>query len=233
MTLLATIHLNKFAIIVSDKKEVFITDRIIVAHHEHGEKIIDTSIGLITGTGYVEFLSAVKKKIAATKITNTNQIMKIISKERDLIKNSSFKSAKNKEELLEKERWLFTDKSMLENTASLKVGFYHPSVDKDNLVTINENTSKVFFPSDVSQEVANKYSSFLSENIQTLEKIPDFNNNLNHNVTLILIMMNEVSRITETVSKTCDIGVIFKEKGTKLLAKNISVETPNFTFINL
>jgi hypothetical protein len=233
MTLLATIHLDKFAIIASDKKEVFITDGIIVARHEHGEKIIDTGIGLITGTGYVEFLSAVKKKIAASEITNTNQIMEIISNARDLIKNSSFKSAKKKEELLEKERWLFTDKTMLENAPCLRVGFYQPSIDENHLAIIKENTSRALFPKEVSQEVANKFSSFLSDNIQTLENTPDFNNNLNHNVTIILNLMNEVSKITEKVSKTCDIGVVFKDKSTTLLAKDISVESPNFTFIEL
>lgn len=233
MTLLATIHLEEYAIIASDKKEVFITDGIIVAGHEHGEKIINTSIGLITGTGYVEFLNAVKKKIAASEITNTRQIIEIISTERDLIKNSTFKSAMKKEELLEKERWLFTYKTMLENSPSLHVGLYHPSIDEDHLTTIEKNTSKALFPGEVDQEVANQYSRFLAENIQTLEKTPDFNSNLNHNVTIVLNLMNEVSKFTEKVSKTCDIGVVFKDTATTLLAKDISVDTPNFTFLEL
>ena len=53
MTLLVTIHLDDFAIIASDKKEVIKLNDVVIPHHENAEKIIGTGIGLITGSGYL------------------------------------------------------------------------------------------------------------------------------------------------------------------------------------
>ena len=61
--ILATIHLDKFAIIASDKKEVFIANGIIFSRHENAEKTIHTGIGLITGAGYLKLLSCILREI--------------------------------------------------------------------------------------------------------------------------------------------------------------------------
>ena len=150
MTLLATIHLDKFAIIASDKKEVFIANDIIVSRNENAEKIIYTGIGLITGAGYVELLSKVKKKVATSEITHTDQIMEIILNERAVIKNSPFSTDDQKKELLEKSGWLLTYRTMLENSPCLRVALYHPSIDEYHFAISQENTSKVLFPSEVN-----------------------------------------------------------------------------------
>ncbi|MBC6928875.1 MAG: hypothetical protein DWB56_07935 [Candidatus Jettenia sp.] len=68
---------------------------------------------------------------------------------------------------------------------------------------------------------------YLNNNFRILKELPDIKQNLSHNIRVILFLMDEISKISETVSKTCDIGVIFKS-GEILIAKNVSIEMPNF-----
>lgn len=227
MTLLASIHLDDYAIIASDKKEVVKLNGLIVPVHEEAEKIVITDIGLITGSGYVDLLDAVKKRVASEGINHTDKIMEIIKGERDRIKNSIFCDDDQINELLNYSGWLFSYFTVIENSQCLRIALYHPTIDENHFCIIRENSCKVIYPSDVDPANIVQFSNYLNENIGTLEKIPDINQNLSYNIKLILLLMDEISRLSSTVSKTCDIGVVFK-KGEMLLAKNVSIETPNF-----
>lgn len=227
MTLLATIHLDDYAIIASDKKEVVKINGLIVPSHEEAEKIVITDIGLITGSGYVELLNAVKKRVSSEEINHTDKIMEIIKGERDKIKQSTFYDDEQLNELINYSGWLFSYFTITENTQCLRIALYHPTVDENHFCIIRENSCKVIYPSDVDPANIAQYSDYFSANIGTLEKIPDINQNLSYNIKLILLLIDEISRISSTVSKTCDIGVVFR-KGEMLLAKNVSIETSNF-----
>ena len=58
----------------------------------------------------------------------------------------------------------------------------------------------------------------------SLDKEPDINRNMSHNISQLLTLVAAVSEISETVSKTCDIGIVFKG-GTVLMANNVSIDS--------
>ena len=229
MTLLVTIHLDDFAIIASDKKEVIKPNDVFIPYHEHAEKIVETGIGLITGSGYVGLLNAVKQRVAEEEITHTDQILEIIKNERKLIRNAMWYTDYQKNEFLNYTGWLLSYWTIVYKVQKLRIALYHPSVEENYFAIIEENTSKAIFPSDLIPENVEIYSNFLSNSFQKLNELPDINQNITHNVKIILALMNEISKVSETVSKTCDIGLVFKA-GDMLMAKDVSVDTPNFSF---
>lgn len=229
MTLLVTINLDDFAIIASDKKEVIKLNDAFIPYHERAEKIVETGIGLITGSGYVGLLNSVKQKVAEEEITHTDQILEIIKNERKLIRNAIWYTDYQKNEFLNFTGWLLSYWTIVDNVQKLRIALYHPSVEENYFAIIEENTSKAIFPSDLIPENVEKYSNFLSNSFQKLNDLPDINQNITHNVKIILVLMNEISKVSETVSKTCDIGLVFKA-GDMLMAKDVSVDISNFSF---
>lgn len=229
MTLLVTINLDDFAIIASDKKEVIKLNDAFIPYHERAEKIVETGIGLITGSGYVGLLNSVKQRVAEEEITHTDQILEIIKNERKLIRNAIWYTDYQKNEFLNFTGWLLSYWTIVDNVQKLRIALYHPSVEENYFAIIEENTSKAIFPSDLIPENVEKYSNFLSNSFQKLNDLPDINQNITHNVKIILVLMNEISKVSETVSKTCDIGLVFKA-GDMLMAKDVSVDISNFSF---
>lgn len=229
MTLLVTINLDDFAIIASDKKEVIKLNDVFIPYHERAEKIVETGIGLITGSGYVGLLNSVKQRVAEEEITHTDQILEIIKNERKLIRNAIWYTDYQKNEFLNFTGWLLSYWTIVDNVQKLRIALYHPSVEENYFAIIEENTSKAIFPSDLIPENVEKYSNFLSNSFQKLNDLPDINQNITHNVKIILVLMNEISKVSETVSKTCDIGLVFKA-GDMLMAKDVSVDISNFSF---
>lgn len=229
MTLLVSINLDDFAIIASDKKEVIKLNDAFIPYHERAEKIVETGIGLITGSGYVGLLNSVKQRVAEEEITHTDQILEIIKNERKLIRNAIWYTDYQKNEFLNFTGWLLSYWTIVDNVQKLRIALYHPSVEENYFAIIEENTSKAIFPSDLIPENVEKYSNFLSNSFQKLNDLPDINQNITHNVKIILVLMNEISKVSETVSKTCDIGLVFKA-GDMLMAKDVSVDISNFSF---
>ena len=232
MTLLVTIHLDDFAIIASDKKEVIKLKDVVISHHENAKKIVGTGIGLITGSGYLGLLNAVKQRVAEEEIIHTGQILEIIKNERELIKNTMRYTNYQKKEFLNVTGWLLSYRTIVNKVPNLRIALYHPSIDENHFAIIEENTSRAVFPSDLIPENVEKYSNFLSHSFQKLDELSDINQNITHNVKIILDLMNEISKVSETVSKTCDIGLVFKG-GDVLMTKDVSVDTPNFSFQNV
>ena len=108
MTILIALNLGELAIITADKKEVLINNGIIYPLNEEANKIIDTGIGLITGSGYVSLLNRVKSTVLHETITDTDQILSIIFKGRRAIQDNNSVSESDKCELLGKTGWLLS-----------------------------------------------------------------------------------------------------------------------------
>jgi len=123
MTLLVAINLGGLAIIAADKKEVLIQDGEIYPLHESAEKIIDTGIGLITGSGYVSLLHDVKTEVSNETISNTDQILSIILRNREAIQRNLFLNENQKSQLLDKTGWLLSYRTIVDELPKLRVVF--------------------------------------------------------------------------------------------------------------
>jgi hypothetical protein len=228
MTLLTTIHLGDYAIIASDRKEVFKFNGTVIPRHENADKLIETGIGLITGSGYVALLNAVKERVAVEDITHTDQILNIITSERWQIRHSPLYSEYQKNEFLNFTCWLLSYRTIADKSQYLRIALYHPCIDENHFGIIQENTTKAVFPSDFSKADVDKYSNYLSQGFRKLNDISDINQNISHNIQITLVLMDLVAQISEYVSKACDIGLVFKN-GDMYMVKDVSVESSNLS----
>lgn len=229
MTLLVALNLGELAIIAADKKEVLIKDGNIYPLNESAEKIIDTGIGLITGSGYVTLLDRVKEKVSSNPISNTDQILSIIIGEREEIQGSFLLSDAQKSELLDKTGWLFSYRTMVADLAKLRVALFHPSISSTNLSIIEENTSKILFPSDMDEKLVSSYVERLNNEIK-LTSEGDIQEAISHNVSLVLNLIHSISQVSQTVSESCDIGLAL-ENGENYIATSVSKDTRELSFV--
>lgn len=229
MTLLVAVNLGDCAIIAADKKEIFILDDIITPLNEDADKIVNTGIGLMTGSGYVDLLNKVKTTVAESAINHTDQILSCILKERATIQESIILNKRQKSELLNKTGWLFSYCTTVNNNPTLRIALYHPSISEVSFNIIRNDTTKIIFPSDIDSNHANTYTDFMTSNMKSLED-GEFQDIISHNVNLVLELMNTISKISETVSNKCDIGLVFSNNDMKI-ANTVNINSAHINFI--
>ena len=193
------------------------------------DKIVDTGIGLMTGSGYVPLLDEVKSAISEAEITHTDQIIDIIQEKRAKIRNNSALPANQEVDFLANTHWLFSYYTVADNEPAIRVAAYSPRVSEKYLGIVEENGSSASFPSDSTAATRESFTSALRSGMAPSDGPASIEETLSLNSRLILRLMSEMSRISSLVSEACDIGVVFLE-GTMLMAKNVSIHTPNISF---
>lgn len=227
MTLIIGMHLSDYVIIASDKKEVAVLNGIVIPLHEDANKIINTDMGLVTGSGFVDLLNRVKNRIALNQICHTDEILNIIKTEREAIAQilGCFDEAERK--ILFHTGWIFSYRTIIDDEIRIRLAIYHPSIDEQYYATINEKDAIAVFPLDIVPEQAKSFNERLRSSMLSLDNEPDINRNMSYNISQLLTLIAAVSEISETVSKTCDIGIAFKD-GTVLMANNVSIDSGSF-----
>lgn len=224
MTLIMGMHLSDYVIIASDKKEVAVLNGIVIPLHEDSNKIINTDMGLVTGSGFVDLLNRVKNRIALNQICHTDEILTIIKAEREAIAQKLRYTDEAERKILFHTGWLFSYRTIIGDEIRIRLAIYHPSIDEQHYATVNENDIIAVFPLDIAPEQTKYLNERLRSSMLSLDKEPDINRNMSHNISQLLTLVAAVSEISETVSKTCDIGIVFKG-GTVLMANNVSIDS--------
>lgn len=229
MTTLVAIHLGEIVIIAADKKEVFIQGDFVIPIHESANKIIDSGIGLMTGSGYVSLLQEVKDKVSNCTIKNTDQILSLISAARKKVQDSDVLDEAQKQQVLGKTGWLFTYRTTFNGKVALRVALYHPSISTTNLSIIDENQTKIIFPSDIAEDKVAQYAEILASRFTAIGK-GELEETLSKSVDLILQIVKELSNASQTVSATVDIGLV-ASSGEQYIAKSVTVDSRGLEFV--
>jgi hypothetical protein len=223
MTILVAMNLGEIAIVAADKKEVAIFDGAIFPLNENAEKIIDTGIGLMTGSGYVSLLDKVKLSTSESIIQSTDDIVNIILQERSAISDEPNLTEAQKNELLSKTGWLFSYITLVGNLRKLRVALYHPSISDIYLSVVEDQTTKVVYPDGISIEAMKSYSEKINREMLQLSQ-GSIEEVIGHNLSLILSLVDKISRISDTVSSSMDVGIAFMD-GDLAMAKAISIHS--------
>ena len=162
MTLLAAINLGDVALIVSDKKESQIIDGIVVASHTDAKKIIETDIGIITGSGWVDLLEPVKKAIANSRINHTDQVLELINNERNNVNTNPGLNSDQRTHMLTTTSWVMTYRTIEDDQCKMRVVWFHPSISESKFGVLNENEPRVIFPHGTSQRTKDDCVDMLS-----------------------------------------------------------------------
>jgi len=229
VTAFIAINLGDIAIIAADKKEVFIQGDFVIPIHESANKIIDSGIGLMTGSGYVSLLQDVKDQVANCTIKSTDQILSLISAARQKLQEFHGVDEHQKTKNLCTTGWLFTYLTSLNGERSLRVALFHPSLSTTQISIIDVNRPKILFPSDINEAQAAYYSRQLSDHFMpVMENKTD--EALSINIGLILQIFSELSGVSQSVSAAVDIGLV-TSSGEQYIAESATVDSGNLDFV--
>lgn len=232
MTLLVGMNIGDYGIIAADKKEVVVSQGIIAACRDDVNKIVQTDMGLITGSGYAPLLNKVKQEVARTRINHTDQLIGIMQAQRALAE-VSLNNNPNPDIFLENTGWLYSYWTRSDTGIRvLRIAFNHPSLVIDKVYCIGKNTAQLVFPWDVSKDDGDLIQSRINSELVIHDNSDGINESIRHNLGLVLSATYEVSRLSETVSKTCDIGLITID-GDLLIANNVCIDDQDITFTKL
>lgn len=226
MTLLIGANFGSYGIIAADKKEVDFSDGEIISSHENASKIVETGIGLMTGSGYVSLLDNVKSGVASSSIVHTDDILSIITRERDLAKIELSSYALG-QELLQTTSWLFSYITGDQGTPMLRIAMYQAPFSEIYFSTVERDKAIVVPPSDFTQSEAQSLEDGVNDHVKSLANLRDAQQNLSHNLSVVISTMDQVSQNSQMVSRSCDIGIIF-DNGKMAVVLDVGVANPQF-----
>ena len=228
MTILVAINLGDCAIVVADKQESYMHGDTVLWSHNKAQKIVETNIGLITGSGWVDLLTPVKTAIANASIDHTDKALSLIQNERNKFLSNPFLPHHHKSDILSTTGWIMTYRTLVQDDCRMRVVLFHPSINEEKFVVVGENTSEIIFPKGTSQETMDECFDLLPTDLGSQDGI-DLQDRLNKYVRLSLEIVDRVSKATTSVSRECDIGLAMLD-GTNLYAQNASKDIPQLRF---
>ena len=193
------------------------------------DKIINTRIGLMTGSGYVTLLNEVKSAVSESEITQSEQILTIIKDKRLTLLRDPCLPEYLKSDFLDHTGWLFTYFTVVDGKPTIRVAIYSPRASEQYLLLVEEGNCNVFLPSDVSEAIGEPIMAALRNEMVSSDSADSFQDTLSINSRLLLRTMKELSEISSFVTESCDIGLVLLD-GTISIAKNVSLQTARISF---
>lgn len=229
MTALIAINLGDIAIIAADKKEVFILGETVIPIHEDADKIVDTRIGLMTGSGYVPLLQEVKDQVSSASIHHTDQIISHIHRAQQKVKDADSFSDQQKAQILTTTGWLFTYQTISDGRTALRVALYHPSLSTSHLSIIDRHQTKIVFPPDLDGDQVAYYTELIATRFNPIGQ-GSVQEVISNNVSLILTIFSQLSQVSQSVSEAADIGLV-TSSGERYLAKSVTINSADLEFV--
>lgn len=225
MTLVIGIHLKEFVILAADTRVTHGFGDDEKEYTDEHNKIQDIGIGLMTGSGYTDLLDVVKDRVSNTVINNTDQIRDIITEERAAIERDEGMAADLKKYILDATGWMFSYTTIEDSQPVLRLAVMHPSFDHEWALVL-ANTATPIVPNDLPDDISSEIPRILNPYIKTLDEIPDYQANANHNVSMISVVMKKISQIAPSVSPSFHIGIHFLD-GRKQISDIINAQEPD------
>ncbi len=209
MTLLIGANLGSYTILAADTRVSWFHG---LLHKDGNHKIAKCQFGLITGSGYVDALEAVKKELLKKTIEHTDQILGIINTTALPLLNQLLQNYPNDKS---KTCFLITYATQVENSEVLRLALLHPSWEYK--LAWGDKTT-VVMPGDSGKEDGNLYLNRLNKELLNFEISCDDNreflskffDNFIINIKCIARCFDEISLFSKFVSKDMDYAITLK-----------------------
>jgi hypothetical protein len=211
MTLLIGANLQTYVIVVSDTRASWQDPIKGFCFKDGDHKIVSCGLGVVTGSGYVSALNAVKEKLMATEITHTHQIINII-KQNALPKIKAITTYYP--ESSEQTCFLICYETVTNGHQTLRLALLHPKWDYQLGLYYD---ATVVMPSDSTNEEADKYRILLRDKLIPVEPNGSTGEDLSQglmaslreNISMIGKLFYEISNKSIQVSPDMDIAIMF------------------------
>lgn len=229
MSLIIGLHLGNIVLLAADKRVMDLYGNRFVFNNDEHEKIIDAGLGYVTGSGVIELLDNVKDSLANADITNTNQIMEIINREKERFLYSHWAGPEWAAEQIKKTGWMFTYSTKSDSQTAIRIGMVHGSWNDDLIRLLHKGTAMVFVPIDGNGEESERLSEILTQSIKTTNVLTELTEIIPYHVRLLQPIFEHVSDICPSVSKAFHVAVHTND-GMMIVSEEISPDTTNIQF---
>lgn len=205
MTIAIGINLGLCAILAADTRTTY--NRFgHVFYDDNSEKVQKTKMGLITGAGFGPLLDGVKNRLAIEEFTNTECMLNIIKHETEKTK-SAWRRYPQIESWIGQTGWIFSYITEQSNETILRVGIFHPSLNKEMYLTYEVGKPEIIFP----VELATKTVEAIYDSILQLIKVPidssEIQASIQQNINIIAILIKELQPQCASISKRFQVGI--------------------------
>ena len=210
--------MGAYALIASDKREVTYVDGEVVYSSDDVEKIVSTKAGLITACGAVDLLTPVKTRLAEMDVSNSDEILEIITSERQRFKTAAVASPWGSC-ALSTTSWLLSYGSVDESDRPIvRLALYHPHLH-ESLFSIIEKTLPIY-PGGTSEGQANEWTAAIRDRIDSIDHSAGVESVLTQAISHFGWLVDQVAQASPSVSRVFDIGIM-SSTGGRAIARGV------------
>lgn len=208
MTLVLGFHLGRYAMLVADTRVSWFPPDAPIAYRDERVKISRTSLGLITGAGFIGLLDAVKRRLDFQDLFLSDRIVEIAAEERQRIETDPrYRQDPRVIESLSTTGWLFTYVNpSKDNGIRLRLAVCHPA-NGYKLALVQENASFVMMPVGANEDQVDSTSRMIQESVKPLTEILDLQENIQYHASVAGAIIRDVAKGFESVSPSFHVGV--------------------------
>lgn len=208
MTIAIGIYFNEFILLAADTRTTYYDNSgDVISFHDESEKIVRTKMGLMTGAGNMGLLDAVKSRFKKKEIGNSNELLKIIGKERcRFINLVDFLNLEPHIKTIESTGWIFTYVTKRENIPLLRLAIYHPSLG-NGIGLYKERQPAAIFPHEASKQEAEELGKALENIIRPFNEFKDFASCIKYHLEYIGSFIDLIQPNYPSISSSCQFGI--------------------------
>jgi hypothetical protein len=178
-----------------------------MAYRDEQTKISRTSLGLITGTGLISLLDAVKRRLDFEHVFPSDRIVAVAREERRRFEDDPrYQHDPRVAESLQTTGWLFTYFTPTDDGYRLRLAVCHPATDYE-LALVNENAGFVMMPAGATPDQVESISQWLQEDLVPLAELPDLEKSIQHHALVAAAITRSVADEFDSVSRSFHIGI--------------------------
>ena len=205
MTIAIGINLGSYAILAADTRTTYHRFG-MPFYDDNSSKVQKTMMGLITGAGFLPLLDSVKRKLATEQITNTERVLSIITEEREKTLQA-WRIHSQIDSWIEQTGWIFSYTTPLNNEPTLRVGIFHPSINKEMYVTYEIGSPEIIFPVELDPETAKTIYKPILQRIKVPSDSSELQSSIEQNSVIIGAVINALQPHCPSISRRFQVGI--------------------------
>ena len=205
MTIAIGINLGSYAILAADTRTTYHVSG-MPFYDDNSSKVQGTTMGLITGAGLCPLLDSVKKKLVTEQVTNTERVLGIIKEETEMTLNA-WRAHPQIESWIEQTGWIFSYTTLLNDQPLLRVGVFHPSLNREMYVTYEVGNPAIIFPVELNSGIAIAVNDSTQKRIKVPTDVADVQSSIEQNAAVIGAVISELQPHCLSISKRFQIGI--------------------------
>lgn len=205
MTIAIGINLGSYAILAADTRTTYYLFG-TPFHDDNSSKIQKTTMGLITGAGFSALLDGVKKRLVTEQVGNTETVLRIIKEETEMAR-SVWRMYPQIESWIEQTGWIFTYMTVLSDQPVLRLGAFHPSLNREMYATYEVGNPAIIFPVELDSQSAHEIHDLVVKRVKVPTGVADVQTSVEQNSALVGTVISELQPSCPSIGRRFQIGI--------------------------